>query len=96
VQFCIRRGFITLHKAVDIAVTDVAFRSLCPGGDDVCPSLAAKDRRGCLCAVYKLPVTKSNLGDFLLSKGVCNEKGHYHITIHHYANRLRYSSAVAS
>ena len=38
-----------------------------PGGGDVCPSLAVKDRRGCLNATLKLPVTRVKaLGDFLL------------------------------
>ena len=48
---CAYRGLRTSQLPVDIAVTDVAFRSLMrPGGDDVCPSLAVKDRRGCVIA----------------------------------------------
>ncbi len=66
---CAYRGFVTSYWAVDIAVTDVAFRSLMrPGGGGVCPSLTVKDRRGCLSTIYKLPVTRVKaLGDFLIA-----------------------------
>ncbi len=55
----IRRGFVTLQLPADIAVMMSPFDLLRSGGGDVCPRPRSKDRRGCVIATYKLPVTRA-------------------------------------
>jgi len=64
----LHRGFITLQQAVGMTAT-YRFPTLWPGGGNYVQCLAAKDCRGRLVAIYKLPATRK-LVAFLLNGSV--------------------------
>lgn len=97
-QFSTRRGLVTLHIAVDIAVMMSPF-GLSYGWE---AAMYVQASRLKIVAVVYVQLTNSRsperyaLGDFLISTGGQDEKDNPSIIINNRAHWMRYTDAVAS